>query len=238
MSELVIAPDSATTEGTGTTNAPYIIASDVIGGTTSGSSVTVWVDDDDATYIKSDFRRSSKGTYPNWETEPDPPAAADVTAIGIRFRARKGSGSSGWFIVQLFGQVAKLLSDPFHGGRTALTFGTVEDWMDFDYVVDAAEYDEAGWAPDGVQSALDQTFIYARTWPVTDSTGEFLGDGTIEVAEQRIVLYYGDTGTTTVMPPLRQYPRSDGLGASSVRRLWPPPPTIQASNRRGPSAIL
>ena len=43
---------------------------------------------------------------------------------------------------------------------------------------------------------------------------------------------------TFVIPPLRQYPRSDGLGASSVRRLWPPPPTIQASNRRGPSAIL
>jgi len=43
---------------------------------------------------------------------------------------------------------------------------------------------------------------------------------------------------TSIIPPLRQYPRSDGLGASSVRRLWPPPPTIQASNRRGPSAIL
>ena len=44
--------------------------------------------------------------------------------------------------------------------------------------------------------------------------------------------------TTTVIPPLRQYPRSDGLGASTVRRLWPLPNTIQASNRRGPSAIL
>ena len=43
---------------------------------------------------------------------------------------------------------------------------------------------------------------------------------------------------STVIPPLRQYPRSDGLGASTVRRLWPLPNTIQASNRRGPSAIL
>jgi len=211
MAELVIPPDSATTEGTGTDNAPYIIAGDVIGGTTSGSSATVWVDGADTTYIKSDFRRSSKGTYPNWETQDDPPAAADVTAIGVRFRARKGSGSSGWFIVQLFGQVAKLLSNPSLGGRLALTFGTTVDWMDFDYVIDAGEYDTAGWAPDGVQSALEQTFIYARTWPVSDSTGEFLGEGTIEVAEQRIVLYYGDGTTTTVMPPRQLTNRRDGL---------------------------
>jgi len=53
-----------------------------------------------------------------------------------------------------------------------------------------------------------------------------------------IRVVYNEAGATTVIPPLRQYPRSDGLGASSVRRLWPPPPTIQASNRRGPSAIL
>lgn len=47
-----------------------------------------------------------------------------------------------------------------------------------------------------------------------------------------------DTGGPTVVPPLRQYPRPDGLGAGSARRMYPVPPTIQASNRRGPSAIL
>lgn len=33
-------------------------------------------------------------------------------------------------------------------------------------------------------------------------------------------------------PPLRLYPRSDGLGTSSARRLWPPDQSVQASNRR------
>jgi len=36
----------------------------------------------------------------------------------------------------------------------------------------------------------------------------------------------------SVIPPLRQYPRSDGLGASSTKRVYPLPPSIQASNRR------
>lgn len=32
--------------------------------------------------------------------------------------------------------------------------------------------------------------------------------------------------------PLRQYPRTDGLATSSARRLWPPPRSVQRSNRR------
>lgn len=34
------------------------------------------------------------------------------------------------------------------------------------------------------------------------------------------------------VPPLRQYPRNDGLGASSAPRLYPPPRSYQASNRQ------
>lgn len=36
----------------------------------------------------------------------------------------------------------------------------------------------------------------------------------------------------TIAPPLRQYPRSDGLGTSSARRQWPPSRSYQRSNRR------
>lgn len=43
---------------------------------------------------------------------------------------------------------------------------------------------------------------------------------------------------TVVTPPLIHWPRNDALGASSARVLWPPPKTEQASNLRGPSAIL
>lgn len=41
----------------------------------------------------------------------------------------------------------------------------------------------------------------------------------------------------TLVPPLRVYPRPGDRFASSAR-VWPVPHTIQASNRRGPSAIL
>lgn len=43
---------------------------------------------------------------------------------------------------------------------------------------------------------------------------------------------------TTHAPPLRQYPRSDGLGASSSRRAWPPPRSRQRSLRQGPGSYL
>jgi hypothetical protein len=43
---------------------------------------------------------------------------------------------------------------------------------------------------------------------------------------------------TCTTPPLVQWPRNDALGASSARVLWPIPKTEQASNLRGPSAIL
>jgi len=88
--------------------------------------------------------------------------------------------------------------------------------------------------------------------PVTDDVGDLPSwdDATVGVAQGFTAPWFEtdpDAAVsaitirklcTFVIPPLRQYPRSDGLGASTVRRLWPPPPTIQASNRRGPSAIL
>lgn len=57
-----------------------------------------------------------------------------------------------------------------------------------------------------------------------------LNPGNLWHAITAVSFDYVEPGQTA--PPLRQYPRSDGLGASSVRRLWPPPPSVQASNRR------
>ena len=55
-------------------------------------------------------------------------------------------------------------------------------------------------------------------------------------------LLYADTGTiepaVTHAPPLRQWPRSDGLGMSSVRRVWPNTPSVQRSLRQGPGGYL
>ena len=46
------------------------------------------------------------------------------------------------------------------------------------------------------------------------------------------------TASASVAPALRQWPRSDGLGLSSARRVWPPPRSIQRSQRPGPGAHL
>ena len=91
--------------------------------------------------------------------------------------------------------------------------------------------------------------------PLTGVTKEELEAGTVEYDTGFALLNDGSSGSTswhtyftyvalrveygtfTVPPPLRQYPRSDGLAAGSARRVYPPPQTIQASNRRGPSAI-
>jgi hypothetical protein len=45
-------------------------------------------------------------------------------------------------------------------------------------------------------------------------------------------VYFEPSGTPGVLLPLRQYPRSDGLAASSANRVWPPPRSVQHSNRR------
>lgn len=42
-------------------------------------------------------------------------------------------------------------------------------------------------------------------------------------------------GATTGLPPLRQFPRDDGLGASPGLRQWPPPRSLQRGTRRGGS---
>lgn len=235
--ELVLAPTKAGVEGSGGTNFPYVVAPDVV----SGGSVTAWVDGSDATYVKSDASVSSKGTYPKWSDVDSTIDPASVYAIGVRFRAMSPSSNpTDYFIVQLFGQSSKLLSNPHTGGVLATYVPIKDTWADYDYIVSDAEYDTAGWAPDGVQSALTQTFIYARTKP-SNEDGSLLADGLVEVSEQRIVLYYTAAGDTApppdVMPgvtlrPLRQYPRNDGRGLSTARRVYPPSRSAQASNRR------
>lgn len=42
----------------------------------------------------------------------------------------------------------------------------------------------------------------------------------------------------TVAPPARQFPRNDGMAASSARRAHPPPTSQQRSPREGPGAYL
>lgn len=52
----------------------------------------------------------------------------------------------------------------------------------------------------------------------------------LDIYEVRLVVA-GDVVGATHAPPLRQYPRNDGL-AGSARRLYPPPRSRQRSNRR------
>lgn len=182
MSELILAPTSAITEGSGTST-----------GWINGASLTCWTDGDDATWVKSDWNRTSKGVYPNWGLAGVIADPAQVYAIGVRFRLRTISADpTPHFIVQLFGQAARLLTNPSHGGIPPLDTPAPNDWSNYDYVFNITEYDELGWAPAGVQSALEQTYLYVRTWPSTDD-GVSRAAGTIQTAEQRVVLYYDAT---------------------------------------------
>lgn len=229
MAELVLSPLKVLTEGTGSSHAPYIVAPDL----TSGTSLTAWTDNDDASYGKCDAGRSSRGNYLKWSDADGTIDASWVTAIGVRFRAMTPSTAPvDYFSVNLFGQVSKLLSTPFYGAEDPLVFAHQDVFEDFDYVVADADYDTTGWAPLGVQSALTQTFIYCRTVPV-DVTGEFTASGVLEISEQRIVIYYtppagpvsAPVPPESAVPWLKQYPRDD------IGRQYPPPKSIQASNR-------
>jgi len=86
-----------------------------------------------------------------------------------------------------------------------------------------------------------------------DSEGAFLQDNfdarVVAAGQHFLAFRNSGSGSTSVVqirtrgsfpgptalhrsPPLRQYPRNDGLGASSAPRVYPPPASIQASNRR------
>lgn len=91
-------------------------------------------------------------------------------------------------------------------------------------------------------SSLASTSQGVASWTVPEEGGDSPSGpwsytasvaGALNVALLRIDY---DTGpppsTVTVAPPLRIHPRSDGLGLSSARRVYPPSPSIQASNRQ------
>lgn len=64
-------------------------------------------------------------------------------------------------------------------------------------------------------------------------TAQVVADGQyLEYDAPWVFTIYWDLGGPSVLPPLRRYPRSDGLGSSGVRRAYPPSPSTQASNRR------
>ena len=64
-------------------------------------------------------------------------------------------------------------------------------------------------------------------WTFTLPPFRWVMPDTEEVAED-----WFDYGT---QPPLRQYPRTDGLATSSARRIWPAARSVQRSNRVGGS---
>lgn len=197
--ELTLIPTQAGIEGAGgKSHNPMVVASDAISfGTVS---FTAWVDGDDASYVWNDWQWSSKGVYPLWTTvDPDTDPTwlpvvghtidpAWVYQIGVKFRAKGQAGEN--FILQLMGNVSKLLSQTSYGAAGTLTFAASDTWEDFEVIIGSDEYDTSGWAPSGMASALAITsYLYCRTVP-TDATGLLGDDHYIQIAEQRIVLYY------------------------------------------------
>lgn len=193
--ELNIYPTVSTIEGANTAeHTPMVVAPDSDG----NSSPTAFIDSNDATYVWGTNHWSPKGVYPRWDlvdpgSDPSAPEGLTeihqewITAIGFRCRVKGTPGQ--YMIVQLFGNVSKLLSQPSYGSLPPHQF-TDNIWNDFEYVFDSSEYDISGWAPNGMQSALDITsYLYTRMCP-TDSTGTFSALTDFQVSEQHLVLFY------------------------------------------------
>lgn len=187
--ELILTPSSVTSEGsTDGSHSPF-----VVGDTTNGLK-----DGLDTTYGWVTWLRSVKGVYPLWTTvtptEPTGLAAGDidpawVTSIGTRFRA-KATESDAVMIPALFGNVSKYLAGK-GDVHTPLSFTSAGVWQNFEYFWDDLEYDTTGWAPLGMQSALDITsYLYTRTWPLNPADPTLLGDYNIQISEQSIVIRF------------------------------------------------
>lgn len=203
--ELAILPTSTTSEGTTSPHSPFVVGSG-----------NVLLDNDDATYGWVDWHRTVKGVYPLWNTV-DPHTHSDlpsnlpaiypeyddlgpgdinpawVNTIAFRFRA-KAVEADAVIGLQLFANVSKLLTNPAYGSHNPLSFNMGAGvWHNFEWGFTPSEYATGGWAPNGIQSALNDMFpgyLYARTVPLTSTDINALGDYNVQISEQYMVLYY------------------------------------------------
>lgn len=199
--ELAIYPSDATTEGgTDTRHSPWNV----------GTSTAILSDGDDATYGWATWIKTIKGVYPLW-TAVDPMEHGDtvipsilpeaawlgpgdidpswVTKISCRFRAK--SPDSAICGIQLFANVSKLLTNPSYGTHPTLTL--TDEWTNYEWEFDNSQYAVGGWAPDGIQSALNDMFpgyLYVRTIPLNPADHSSTADFNIQISKQHLVLYF------------------------------------------------
>lgn len=111
-------------------------------------------------------------------------------------------------------------------------------WPQGPYVIVPTTTQEVVWpeSPSGWPYPTYQFFDYGNDlgvglWPFPND--DFDNDFTIRIFDIWLEAQVFFTEIpTTYAPPLRQFPRDDGLGASPGLRQWPAPRSVQRSNRR------
>lgn len=193
--------------------------------TSGGASAAItgtgnqWADDSDATYARFTGSDLATAELPPLGIDP-----ALVKAITWNFRA---DGTS---------------TDP-DGSRMGLR---IQDPDSFAHVAVDDGPEGAGWHVTSTATDYSTTpnaANYAGYGLTLSEVADWLALGATLTASQLVTLGYSGTATAyefwltvtygaTAAPPLRQYPRSDGLATSSARRMWPPSRSYQRSNRR------
>lgn len=166
----------------------------------------IWSDNDDSTYaIEYDITSYSRAHYDKWSGI----AQRWITAIGATARMMPGGGGHASVYIQLDAEVSRLLA------VTANNIGIIgSTFADFSHVFQPSEYSTTGWAPEGMQSALNEDSMYLRIIP-SDGTDS---PDPVMIAEQSIVIYYTVPDPISEFPTYqRVYPRDDGLATGAPR---------------------
>jgi hypothetical protein len=197
---------------------------------TNGSGVTLagaadqWADGSDATYARFSGTGQARGLLPLLTVDP-----AKVAAITWNFRAGGTStapggprvdfqiqnpGGSTWGVAGMSPDDVPASGQGWHVTGTATDYAATPDaaaYADMGFTL----LEVAGWLASG-------TALLARRLLTSGYSS------TVTVYEFWLTVTYGGTHA----PPLRQFPRSDGLATSSARRMWPPSRSYQRGIRR------
>ena len=113
-------------------------------------------------------------------------------------------------------------------------------WLSGDDFFNYVTYASATHSPAPGDMVADVVGGTATLWFSASPRGSGIDLSPVRCTMAGIRVYYTlpDTPAVTHAPPLRQYPRSDGLATSSARRMWPPSRSTQGSLRHGAGTYL
>lgn len=215
-----------------------------------GAGADTFSDDSDSTYLTNEG--NIVATYENLWRWPrisfpaiDIPstarypgsAARPGVAWRITYRARLSSSNPSGVTVDAT-EPGFFFNDPAYntGGLTVVSPTTTSTSSSFsDLLVQYADGVD-WWSPDipaDYAGTVDYDSAYLRVDAFRDGAAVFYIYPTylahLDISEISLTLSWQ---AAAYAPPLRQYPRDDGLGTSTGLRTWPPPRSVQRGTRR------